>query len=244
MTKTSPWFLRPVIYGFIALLIVLDYLTLGLSLEWMPFFFREDGYFEYSGALWLFISSAIMFYAFKKAFQARNDTGMHWVKLSVYLVFALLFFFGAGEEISWGQRILGIETPEALMEKNVQEEITIHNLAYFSEISVDDLFNVFWAVTTVLIPFLALFWQKFRVWAERYIPIVHWSIGILFTLNYLLAKAARLIYVSIYAYPRVPFAQAVQEIKESHYSFLLIFFSLYLLWDINQTIRKPLKTEA
>lgn len=34
----------------------------------------------------------------------------------------------AGEEISWGQRILGFETPDALREVNRQDEFTLHNV--------------------------------------------------------------------------------------------------------------------
>jgi len=41
---------------------------------------------------------------------------------------AAVFIFGAGEEISWGQRLFGIETPEWLAEKNKQSEMNLHNL--------------------------------------------------------------------------------------------------------------------
>lgn len=47
--------------------------------------------------------------------------------------FSILFlglFFTAGEEISWGQRILGIETSENIASKNTQGEITFHNLNF------------------------------------------------------------------------------------------------------------------
>ena len=47
--------------------------------------------------------------------------------------FFLLFwafgtFFIMAEEISWGQRIFGIETPDSLKELNYQGEISLHNL--------------------------------------------------------------------------------------------------------------------
>lgn len=49
--------------------------------------------------------------------------------LRVHLgVLALLFLFVAGEEISWGQRIFGIETPEAIGALNVQNEMNFHNM--------------------------------------------------------------------------------------------------------------------
>lgn len=41
---------------------------------------------------------------------------------------ALLAFFVAGEEISWGQRIFGLATPASLAAINHQDEITLHNI--------------------------------------------------------------------------------------------------------------------
>jgi len=45
-----------------------------------------------------------------------------------YLLFALGCFFIAGEEIAWGQRLLGFGTPETLERINDQEEVTVHNI--------------------------------------------------------------------------------------------------------------------
>jgi hypothetical protein len=46
----------------------------------------------------------------------------------VYLLGAVAAVFIAGEEISWGQRILGWATPEQLAELNRQGETNIHNI--------------------------------------------------------------------------------------------------------------------
>jgi len=45
-----------------------------------------------------------------------------------YLLITFCFFFMAMEEISWGQRILGLQTPESLRAINRQGETNIHNL--------------------------------------------------------------------------------------------------------------------
>jgi hypothetical protein len=45
-----------------------------------------------------------------------------------YLAFGVGCFFIAGEEIAWGQRILGFGTPEELEEINEQKEVTVHNI--------------------------------------------------------------------------------------------------------------------
>lgn len=40
----------------------------------------------------------------------------------------LLFLLVALEEISWGQRIFGVETPDFLTSRNLQKETNLHNL--------------------------------------------------------------------------------------------------------------------
>jgi len=47
-------------------------------------------------------------------------------RILIYLVAVAAFLFGM-EEMSWGQRILGVETPAVFVEKNVQEELNLHN---------------------------------------------------------------------------------------------------------------------
>lgn len=42
--------------------------------------------------------------------------------------FAALLLFIAGEEISWGQRLLDLDTPEVLVDRNHQEESNVHNI--------------------------------------------------------------------------------------------------------------------
>ena len=46
----------------------------------------------------------------------------------IYILGCVAFMFVVGEEISWGQRIFGFDTPEYLMNINVQNEFTIHNI--------------------------------------------------------------------------------------------------------------------
>ncbi len=45
----------------------------------------------------------------------------------LFLIFSLALLFIAGEEISWGQRIFHITTPQSIAEVNLQKEITVHN---------------------------------------------------------------------------------------------------------------------
>ena len=66
-----------------------------------------------------------------------RTTGGHRLQGLTYALLAVATLFLAGEEIAWGQRILGLETPEALREINQQEEITLHNVG-----DVLDVLNV------------------------------------------------------------------------------------------------------
>lgn len=50
------------------------------------------------------------------------------VAAAFLLLLALGCFFLAGEEISWAQRVIGIETPPALAEANRQSETNLHNI--------------------------------------------------------------------------------------------------------------------
>ena len=46
---------------------------------------------------------------------------------------ALIFIFGAGEEISWGQRIFNVESSEYFLENNAQGETNLHNMTTKTE---------------------------------------------------------------------------------------------------------------
>jgi hypothetical protein len=59
--------------------------------------------------------------------RLRRRSGHPWQAV-LFIVIGLGFIFVAGEEISWGQRLLGFETPEDLRNVNVQGETTLHNI--------------------------------------------------------------------------------------------------------------------
>lgn len=79
-----------------------------------PVFFEEDGIAEYGSALLAVVGAA----AFLRGAERIVD---------VRVLVAILLFLFAMEEISWGQRILGIETETVLPVANYQNEINLHN---------------------------------------------------------------------------------------------------------------------
>ncbi|PVA08746.1 hypothetical protein DC366_17570 [Pelagivirga sediminicola] len=86
-------------------------------------FAAEDGPVEYATALFLLIASIVLATHAASLWRSgrRGAAG-----LTVF--YALLFFMAAGEEISWGQRIVGWESDEFFQQNNKQYETNLHNL--------------------------------------------------------------------------------------------------------------------
>jgi hypothetical protein len=84
---------------------------------------REDGWVEYLTTLFLIMGAVIFGINAVKAIKKRNAK-----QILFYVLSMLVFIFGAGEEISWGQRIFSIESSEYFLEKNYQGETNLHNL--------------------------------------------------------------------------------------------------------------------
>ena len=78
-------------------------------LEWQQFFF------DALCVILLFIASRRM---------AREPGRAKWGLLAA----AVVFFFIAGEEISWAQRVFGFGTPADLAKINMQDEFNVHNI--------------------------------------------------------------------------------------------------------------------
>ncbi len=87
----------------------------------------EDGVIEYATMLFYLGGSILAVYSLKYVtLLSFSNKQKLWIKIVISL-FAIGLFVIAAEEISWGQRIFNIDTPEHLKEVNTQKELTIHN---------------------------------------------------------------------------------------------------------------------
>lgn len=121
---------------------------------------REDGVIEELSALLLLVASAVSLWVAWRVGPKDRRFPMH-------LFLAFLFFVMCGEEISWGQRYIGLETPEALAAVNVQGEINFHNMfGYF----FDHMFIAAFFAWMVLVPLAAAYSRFFRR--------VFWTVGL------------------------------------------------------------------
>ena len=134
---------------------------------------KEDRQIEY--AQFFAVTAAAVFAAL---------TSIKWRKISHHFIhwlfFALLslalFFIGL-DEISFGQRLLGIETPDAIAQRNFQEEITVHNLDGIKDligqayIFVGLYGGLAWIAERALRSTVKFFREKrVRIWLERVVP--------------------------------------------------------------------------
>jgi len=199
------------------------YAICGMDQETLIYLTREDGYVESMGAAFFGISGFLL-------------SGLAIKYKNIFLGgLGALFLFGAGEEISWGQRILGIETPSYFLEENRQQEMNIHNLSWFHRRDVNDqkksgfalwlnmsrLFSLFWITYSILLPMAAGKYQALRTWLLRIrFPLSPPLIGVLFLLNYGVGKILELTLPSNLVFTAF-------EIKETNFAFLFACTAIY-----------------
>jgi hypothetical protein len=82
----------------------------------------EDGLIEWLTVLALISTMVICFY---RTWKLRKHAKPLFLIMT--FLFGLAFLFGAGEEISWGQRLFNVESPEFFKQYNAQGETNLHN---------------------------------------------------------------------------------------------------------------------
>ena len=111
---------------------------------------KEDGLIEYASTVFWLLAAMVLLADIVTKIKRKTT---HFFYYLSYTTLMVLFIICAGEEISWGQRLIGISTPEFLTKVNVQNEMTLHNIGSISIFS-----NAFFLATLVFflcIPILA-----------------------------------------------------------------------------------------
>lgn len=146
--------------------------ALGVALagpEWMPRgWTREDGPVEYAGFA-AFLGASVL--AFVAASRIRRAHRLAFASA----VLGAVLFVAAGEEISWGQRLFGTETPAVLVDGNRQDELNLHNIDGLQQKAIIAQLAVAGAGVMVA-------WFVRRPWARSGLP---------FFAGYLAYRAAR-----------------------------------------------------
>jgi|GEM_PF-4898072 len=208
-----------------AIFIGITFLPLFASESILDLFAREDGVFENLTSLYLFVIALLFGVAF---FYVRTASLL--LKLS-YAGLALLFFLGAGEEISWGERIFHWEDHNFIRGVNVQGELTLHNLKYFQgeesiiPVSASQLFVIFAFIFAVLIPLACTISPRINEFVAPRFPVLPLYPGVLVVLTYIFQKLLLRvlpIFPALYQHPTMPIPQGVHEIREHGFTFALL----------------------
>jgi len=205
---------------FLLLPIVFDTHTLGRL-------GKEDGLFENLGAVAFFGASALFLLAWLRSSAVKHTFFGYTTKRNLYfLLLSGLSFICFAEEISWGQRIFGWQTPTWLAAINVQSETTIHNLLPFSAkdhlgnrksffelfLNMNRLLAIFSLIYFIALPMMVRTWRtaaRFVQYAG--IPVPPLRIGGLFASVYLSFHAAILVF-------GLPQVKDLDELKEFFYA--------------------------
>lgn len=229
------------------LFLAITYLPLFANERILDAFGREDGIFENLTAVYLLITSVIFVAAF---FRFRDSS---WLLRLSYAGLALLFFLGAGEEISWGERIFGWTEQNFIRERNVQGELTLHNLEYFQgddsvlPVSVSQLFIVFTFAFAGLIPLACALWPRLRDFIAPRFPVMPLYPGVLVVVTYVIQKLMlRILPIvpGLYQHSSMPIPQGVHEIREHGYTFALLASAIIYFsreWKARQTDASPVR---
>jgi len=205
---------------------------------------HEDGIIESLGALYFFIAS-ILFFILYKSSRKGNDFGLLKTNKNIfYLLLGIAFFFAAGEEISWGQRIFNIHVPKVWEAINIQKEITIHNLivfqkefrplSFFNLTSLNTWFTVFSFGFCFFIPLLNKMSIKVSNRLRQIgLPIVPIEIGFIFIISYLIHSIVKFFTHSDLCSFSGSFQDnlgmfgSIVEIRESIWAFLYLIIAVF-----------------
>jgi hypothetical protein len=206
----------------------LAYLLLLTGPEPLDTLIQEDGVVETAGAAG-FAVAAVCFLLAARAVRRRDGRDADRLRIVALVALGVAFVLSAGEEISWGQRIFGVGTPEGLARVNKQGETNLHNLDAFSGVlSADRLFQLFWFAVFVVGPLLCVAWPRARATIGRVLPAAPVWLAVVLGLNIALEKlaerAVRGGYESTY-----PLVQSGVEIKESLVGLLICLAAVLTL---------------
>ncbi len=98
---------------------------------------------------------------------------------------AIAFFFAAGEEISWGQRIFNIQSSEYFIENNAQHETNLHNMVVdgkkVNKLIFSQLLTIMLVIYLLILPVVYRKVASIKKLANKFaVPIVKWHHTIAF----------------------------------------------------------------
>lgn len=182
----------PLGYALAAIAIAGAYAIMALDGSTIDALVQEDGVVEWTGALGLLTGAGLFLAAFVVARRRGAASGKSRAGTWALLAFAVGSFVMAGEEISWGQRLLGLSTPESIGSVNAQGETNLHNLQPFQGTLFDGdrLFRLGWLCVFVLPAVAAWLVPRWGARLRALLPVPPIGVALLFVFAWAMAVAA------------------------------------------------------
>lgn len=222
MIKNKWYVILPAIYVAISY-----FLILVLDQETTAFLTAEDHFFESLTATGLLLTSIL--FLLIGVYLFRRKAPVPFLQKLFYLGLAFLFFFGAGEEIAWGQRIFKYDLPTIVARNNAQGDMTVHNLYFFEgnvTFGFGELFGLGTLILTFVIPLSAYFVVQLKRFYEKFLPIFPWIFGVLMGFTWGIAKLEGMLTRSDF---NASFTvNNITEVKESGYAVVYVVLALYM----------------
>lgn len=114
--------ITPITYGGAIFCLAVFSLLLSRNDPLFNRYLLEDGIVEYAGFACLLIAGIFLIRSGSRWLRSTRITG------ACLILTGMIFIVTAGEEISWGQRIIGFDTPDSLARINSQNEFNLHNI--------------------------------------------------------------------------------------------------------------------
>ncbi len=151
------------------MIILTVFLLLFINYDLFKQYTIEDGAVE-----WLTVAGLLLgaYTCFKRIILLHKEKG--WIFLVTVFILGIFLFLAAGEEISWGQRILGIQSPDYFKENNTQGEINFHNLIV-GGVRINRIIFSFLLITvlSVYLIFFPILYRS-KTWMKRFVK--NWGI--------------------------------------------------------------------
>ena len=208
------------------------------SSQWL---LRENGIYESFGALVCLLGSIIFFLAYIK-FPLRNNFGFFATKRNIFfLLLAVFLLFISGEEISWGQRLLGFRTPDFISSVNFQRELNMHNLTIIQESNNALAINAcrFLLAYLMLLPIVLMAFPTFeRLLSTMGIPLPSIRISLLTAITYFMN-----VYLMRYEAIGSVSHDSIDEAFETNLEIVLFVFAIECYYFAKQRVGAAIRDE-
>lgn len=90
---------------------------------------QEDGLVEWASAVLSFAAGGLVLATAHRYWRSRGDRAASVRTVAAFVVLGGIFLLLGLEEVSWFQRVLDVESPDAFVNRNSQKELNLHNFA-------------------------------------------------------------------------------------------------------------------